>query len=105
MVYCHNTDWLTEVWSLGSYSTVFQVELDAIGKLAVDLCKQKITKTEVIIYCNPRAAVRSLEMALVRSKTALNTRSAVSELLIREILLPPVGSQDTMSESTKQQTN
>ena len=38
-------------WSLGTgYSTAFQVKLDAIGKLATDLCKQNITKTELIIH-------------------------------------------------------
>ena len=56
VVYCHNTEWLTEVWPLGSYLTVFQSELDAIGKLAVDLCKRNITNTEVIIYFNSKAA-------------------------------------------------
>ena len=58
VVYCHNTEWLTEAWPLGSFSTVFQVELDAIGKLTVDLCKWNITNTEVIIHCDSKAAIR-----------------------------------------------
>ena len=65
----------------GNYSTVFQAELDAIGKLAADLCKWNITNTEVIIHCDSKAAIMSLEMAMVSSKTVLNTRSAMSDLL------------------------
>ena len=81
MVYCHNTEWLSEAWSLGSYSTVFQAELDALGKLGADLCKQNITNTEVIIHRDSKAAIMSLEMATASPKTVLNTRSAVSDLL------------------------
>ena len=55
VVYCHNTEWLSEAWSLGNYSTVFQAELDAIGKLAADLCKWNITNTEVFIHCDSKA--------------------------------------------------
>ena len=80
VVYCHNTEWLTEAWSLDNYSTVFQVELDAIGKLTVDLCKWNITNTKVIIHCDSKAAILSLKIAMVKSKTVLNTRSAVSDL-------------------------
>ena len=80
-MYHHNIKWLTEVWPLGSYPTVFQAELDAIGKLAVDLCKRNITNTEVIIQCNSKATIISLEMATVGSKTVLSTKSAVSDLL------------------------
>ena len=32
VVYRLNTEWLTEAWPLGSYLTVLQAELDAIGK-------------------------------------------------------------------------
>ena len=60
---------------MSSYSTVFQGVLDAIGKLAVDLCKRNITNTEVIIHCDSKAAIMSLEMAMARSKTVLNTAS------------------------------
>ena len=38
VVYCHKPEWLNEAWSLGNYPTVFQVELDALGKLAADFC-------------------------------------------------------------------
>ena len=75
VVYCHNTEWLTEVWPLGSYLTVFQSELDAIGKLAVDLCKWNITNTKVIIHCDLKATIMSLEMAMAKSKIVLSTRS------------------------------
>ena len=60
---------------------MFQAELDAIGKLAADLCKQNITNTEVFIHCDSKATIMSLERATVSSKTVLNTRSAVSDLL------------------------
>ena len=52
---------------MSNYSTAFQAELDAIGKLEVDLCKWNITNTEVIIHCDSKAAIMSLEMATVRS--------------------------------------
>ena len=81
MVYCHNTEWLTGAWPLGSYPTVFQAELDAIGKLTVYLCKWKISNTEVIIYCNSKATILSLQITMVGSKTVLSTRLAVSDLL------------------------
>ena len=58
-VYCHNTELLTEAWPLGSYSTVFQAKLDAIGKLRVDLCKWDITNTEVILHCDLIATIMS----------------------------------------------
>ena len=80
-MYCHNTEWQSEAWSLGYYSTVFQAELDAIGKLTTDLCKRNITNTEVIIHCDSKATIMSLEMVTVSSKTVLNTRTAVSDLL------------------------
>ena len=38
VVYHHNTEWLTEAWLLDSYLTVFQAELDIIGKLHNPLC-------------------------------------------------------------------
>ena len=81
MVYHHNTEGLTGAWPLGSYPTVFQAELDAIGKLAVNLCKWKISNTEVIIHCDSKAAIMLLEMATVGSKIVLSTRLAVSSLL------------------------
>ena len=53
---------------MSNYSTAFQAELDAIGKLEVDLCKWNITNTEVIIHCDPKAAMMLLEMAMLDSK-------------------------------------
>ena len=49
--------------------------------LLVNLCKRNITNTEVIIQCNSKATIISLEMATVGSKTVLSTKSAVSDLL------------------------
>ena len=86
VVYHHNIEWLSEAWPLGSYPTIFQAELDAIVILAVNLCKRNITNTEVIDHCDFKATIMSLEMATVRSKTVLSTKSAVSDLLSRNIV-------------------
>ena len=55
VVYCDNTEWLSEAWSLGSYPTVFQAKLDAIGKLQLNSARN-ITNTEIIIHCDSKAA-------------------------------------------------
>ena len=76
MVYHHNTEWQSEVWLLNSYSTIFQPDLDAIGKLAIDLCKQK----------SPSTAIR--KPSSCHWKTVLSTRSAVSGKHCNHLLSP-----------------
>ena len=83
VVYNRGEEWLAGTWSLGSHSTVFQAELDAICRLAVDLSYRNISGAEVIIHCDSKAAILSLQSSMVRSKTVLSTRSAVLDLMQR----------------------
>ena len=83
VVYWQGREWLTASWSLGTHATVFQAELEAVRKLAVDLCVRNISNAEVIIHCDSKSAIMSLEARAISSRTVLGSRRAIEGLLER----------------------
>ena len=77
--YSHN-DIAEETIHLGNNTTVFQVEVFAVGRTASHLIFAETKNKNVVINCDSQSAIMALDNTKIKSKTTLEAELALNKL-------------------------
>ena len=69
-----------ESFHLGQHSTVFQAEVFAVGKTAETLWKQTLHGKKILINCDSKSAIQSINRTIIKNKVSLWATSALNSL-------------------------
>ena len=64
----------------GKHSTVVQAEVFAVGKAADHLLGNKCKERKILINCDSKSAIQSIESTVIRNGTSLTTTTTLNSL-------------------------
>ena len=69
-----------EAFYLGKHSTVFQAEVFAVGKAADHLLGNKLRERKILINCDSKSAIQSIDSTVIRNRTSLTATTTLNSL-------------------------